>query len=95
MEVRNYVEYECETPILRHLVRRFAYLDTADCFVESISPEAHTTDVWMAPDAEFCVLFCWVFKWNVERFKGHMLTALAHADEGYIDRCRSLSFFCE
>lgn len=95
MEVRNYVEYECETPVAKWFVRRFAYLDTDDCFAESMCPEAHTTDVWIAPDADFCVMFCWVFNWNVPQFEQHMMTVLAHAGDGYADKCRTLSFFNE
>lgn len=93
MEIRNYAEYECETPIIRHFVRNFVYLDTVPGFVEPMADEAHTTDVWASSDWEYRTVFCWVFKWNVERFKSHMLTVLAHADEEYLDRCSSLSFF--
>ena len=93
MEIRNYVVCGCGTPVVRHFVRNFAYLDTLPGFVEQMAGEAHTTDTWASPDWRYRVVFCWVLRWNVELFKSHMMTALAHADDAYVERCASLSLF--
>ena len=101
MEIRNYVEYECDLPVVRHLpvirslVRTFAFMDDKDLSAKSMCSEAHLTDAWLSPDTEFVVFFCWVLAWNVPRFRQHMREVLAHASCSYVERCEGMGFFYE